>query len=116
MTTITSATIANTIGSTAPRRAEIEGYGEVYLRSPSFAEWYPLIVEQRKHEGQLLPIDVIAKTIAAVLSDSEGNRLIKPGEEDSVLRHPPKFVMAMFNACMDQMGMKDEEVEETKGK
>lgn len=114
--TITRATFADSIGSPAPKRVEIPGYGEAYLRSPSFGEWYPLMVEQKKHEGQLLPQDLVAKTIAAVLADSEGNRLVQPGNEQSILEQPPKFVMALFTACMQQMGLSDEEVEETKGK
>ena len=94
---------------------EVDGVGEVFLRSPTFAEWYPLILDQAKHDGGPVPDSVVGKTIVACLCDEDGKRLLEDGDVEKVLANPPGVVMALYNACKESLAKAVETREEVSG-
>jgi hypothetical protein len=87
------------IGDARPQAATVDGLGDVFLRSPTFAEWYPLMLEQAKHDGGHVPDSVVSKTIIACLCDEDGKRLLEDGDGEAVLSNKPAVVMGLYNAC-----------------
>jgi len=94
---------------------DVDGVGEVFLRSPTFAEWYPLILDQAKHDGAPVPDSVVASTIVALLCNEDGERLLEDGDAAAVLSNPPAVVMALYNACKLHLAKATEAREEVSG-
>jgi hypothetical protein len=94
---------------------EVDGVGEVFLRSPTFAEWYPLILDQAKYDGGPVPNDVIGRTLVACLCNEDGSRLLEDGDAETVLANTPAVVMALYNACKESLQKAVETREEVSG-
>jgi hypothetical protein len=102
-------------GRKAVTAVEVDGVGEVFLRSPTFAEWYPLILEQAKHDGGPVPDSVVGSTIVALLCDEDGKRLLQDGDAAAVLANPPVVVMGIYNACKLHLAKATDAREEVSG-
>lgn len=85
----------------------------VFLRYPTFAEWYALVAEQRRLDGGDPSAELIAKTIATCISDAEGKRRMTDAEATILLGTKPQPVMWLYKTCWETvLGDDDDAVAE----
>lgn len=114
-------TFDSLMGQMAPRgivSSEVDGVGLCYFRHPTMAEWHEITVaHQELGDGKAAPTDLICKTIATVLVDEEGKRVVDAVQAKKLAEGDPKVVMTLYQAAVSvAFGITDEAVEDAAGK
>ena len=80
----------------------------VYLRYPTFAEWYSLATAHRSLAGDAPPADLIAKTLTVCLCDASGKPL--GVEAAKLMQSSHRRVMWLYQKCWDTVLKSDDTV------
>jgi hypothetical protein len=73
----------------------------VWIRYPTFAEWYGIVAEQRKLEDAQPTAELVAKTVATCLSDKDGKRILTDADAVVLLETKPQPVAWLYKTCWD---------------
>lgn len=82
----------------------------VLFRYPTYDEWYELALEHRKLDGQEPPKELITKTVAVVLANSDGTRKLSPQEASLLLKADSQLVMWLYVKAFETVLRSDEKV------
>jgi hypothetical protein len=86
-----------------PVAVEIDGLGTVYFRHPSFEEWHDVTVAHQRLNGEPSPMALITKTVATVLSDEEGKRLMTNQDAQRLSDRDASAIMRLYTAAVERV-------------
>lgn len=103
-------TASDVLGPRTEKTIEVTppGAKPVLLRLPSFREWYDITVAHRKLDGDP-PAELIARTIAVILSRPDGSRLMTDAEAASLMDADPRVVMWLYAKGFETVLKNDDE-------
>jgi hypothetical protein len=73
----------------------------VWLRYPTFAEWYEIACEHRKAADSAPSADLIARTVALCVAGPDGGRRMTDAEASMLLTAKPQPVAWLYKKCWD---------------
>lgn len=90
----------------------------VRLRYPTFREWHEITLEHRKAAtaGVDPSADLIARTIAICVADSQGKRKLTDAEAAALLEASPQQVMSLYVRCWETVLKNDDQAIQEEGK
>lgn len=81
----------------------------IYLRYPSFGEWYEVAAAHNGLEGRPPAAELITKTLSICLCDESGKRIAAtPSESKKLLECSPKRVMWIYRKCWETVLKNDD--------
>jgi hypothetical protein len=86
-----------------PVTVEVEGLGTVYFRHPSFEEWHDITVAHQRLNGEPSSQALIARTVATVLSDEDGKKLLNNGDAQKLMDRDASAVMRLYNTAVERV-------------
>jgi hypothetical protein len=107
-------TAEDIFGVSAPETVEVTPAGAtkpVRLRVPTFKEWHGITIEHRKCGAAQTdpPADLIARTIAICVADSQGKRKLTDTEAAALLEASPRQVMDLYTKCWETVLRNDDD-------
>ena len=74
--------------------------GEVLLRYPTYAEWHSIIAAHKNVTGAPPP-EVVARTVALVLAEPDGSKMLTEAEARQMTDNDCDMVAAIYRAAID---------------
>lgn len=84
-----------------PVEVSIPEWGAALLRYPTFAEWYSIVHPMRQLEGKEPPVDLISRTVAIVLANPDGSRMLTDPEATRLMDKDFAAVMRVWNRAWE---------------
>lgn len=86
-------------------------FGDLLLRFPTFKEWHNIVALHRKAEGAI-SADVVARTLAVVIAEPDGTRMLSDSEAMKLLEKDFDAVSDIYRKAWETVLRVDDKVEE----
>lgn len=108
-------TFDNLLEKIAPRpavTADVRGVGVCHFRHPTVQEWHGITTEHQACGDRAAPLGLVCRTIALVLVDEDGKRIMTDDQARRLHDADPAAVMALYEASVKvAFSIKEDDVE-----